>query len=226
MTALPPSNGKPVDPAASAAAVSGLAREVEGLRRRQGELDGLSGKLRNLARVVQDLADQVKATRTPTGSGEDAGCRSWLAAPVGPDVVRPVLDELVGWVINVFLHYPDARAVLSECWLWHPDIVEELLWLMTAWQSAYAGETATVFQAADWHDRYRPGVVKRIKTAAGTCSLEKHTKPDTDEQPLMDQATRDQIAQWWGGSDPRGPAPVPTADQLDDPRDLRGEQHR
>lgn len=220
MTVLPPNGQQPGDPAA---AVSGLAREVEALRRRLDDVASVPRKLRDLARVVQDLAEQVKASRTSAGSGEDAGCRSWLAAPIGPDVVRPVLDELVGWVMAVFLRYPDARVALPECWLWHPDIVEELLWLMTAWQSAYAAETATVFQAADWHDRYRPGVVKRIKTAAATCSLEKHTKPDTGAQPLMDEATREQIAQWWGGSDPRGPAPVPTADQLDD---HQGEQHR
>lgn len=214
MTALPP-NGQPTDPAA---AVSGLARELEGLRRRQDQLDGLSGKVRDLARTVRTLADEVKAAQRPAGSGEPAGCRSWLAAPVAPDEVRHVLDELIDWVMAVFLRYADARKVLPECWLWHPDIVEELLWLMTAWQSAYAGETATVFQAADWHDRYRPGVVRRLPQLARNCSLEQHTQPATGEQPLMDEPTRARIAAWWGGSDPRGPAPIPTADELDDPR--------
>lgn len=215
MTALPP-NGQPTDPAA---AVSGLARELEALRRRQDQLDGLPDKVRDLARMVRSLADVVEAANRPAGSGEEAGCRLWLAAPVAPGAVRQVLDELVEWVKAVFLRYADARKVLPECWLWHPDIVEELLWLMTAWQSAYAGETATVFQAADWHDRYRPGVVRRLPQLARNCSLEQHAQPAaTGEQPLMDQATRARIAQWWGGSDPRGPAPVPTADQLDDPR--------
>ncbi|MGH3431414.1 MAG: hypothetical protein ACRDQB_01115 [Thermocrispum sp.] len=221
MTALPPSNGQ--QPANQTAAVSGLAREVEALRRRLDDVVSVPRKLRDLARVVQDLAEQVKATRKPTGSGEDAGCRSWLAAPVAPDMARSLLDELVEWVMAVFLHYADARKVLPECWLWHPDIVEELLWLMAAWQSAYAAEAATVFQAADWHDRYRPGVVRRLPQLARNCSLEQHTQPSAGEQPLMDDATRAQIARWWGGSDPRGPAPVPTADQLDE---LRGEHHR
>ncbi|MGH3469414.1 MAG: hypothetical protein ACRDQF_16980, partial [Thermocrispum sp.] len=66
MTTLPPPNGQPADPAA---AVSGLAREVEALRRRQDRLDGLSGKLRDLARTVKSLADQIQATR-PAGSDE------------------------------------------------------------------------------------------------------------------------------------------------------------
>jgi hypothetical protein len=220
MTALPPPNGHEPD---QAAAVSGLAREVEALRRRQEQLDGLSGKLRNLARTVQTLAAEVQAITTPTKSGDATGCRSWLAAPVDSAAVRPVLDELVGWVAGVLLHYSDARAALPECWLWHPDIVEELLWLMTAWQAAYAAETATVFQAADWHDRYRPGVVKRIKTASGACSLEKHTEPQNPEPPLMDEPTRERIAAWWAGADPRGPAPAPTGGQLDH---NRGEHHR
>lgn len=216
MTALPPNGQQPAD---QAAAVSGLAREVEALRRRLDDVASVPRKLRDLARVVQDLADQVKATRTPTGSGEDAGCRSWLAAPVAPDLDRSLLDELVEWVAAVFLRYADARKVLPECWLWHPDVVEELLWLMTAWQSAYAGETATVFQAADWHDRYRPGVVRRIPQLARNCSIEMHAQPAaTGQLPVMDETTREQIAQWWGGSDPRGPAPKPTVDQLDGPR--------
>ncbi|MQA63399.1 MAG: hypothetical protein GEU86_18355 [Actinophytocola sp.] len=219
MTKLPPPNGAPPD---STAAVSGLAREVEGLRRRIDDLASMPRKLRELARVVQSLADEVKASRPPIGTGQDAGCRSWLAAPVGPDAVRRVLDELVEWVTTVFLRYADARKGLPECWLWHPDIVEELLWLMQAWQTAYAAETASAFQAADWHDRYRPGVVRRLPQLARNCSLEQHAQSAGDEQPLMDEATRERIAQWWGGSDPRGPAPIPPADD----HDLRGEHDR
>lgn len=220
MTALPP-NGQPKDPAA---AVAGLAREVEALRRRQDQLGGLSVKLNDLARSVRSLANDIKSGKGSGKSGESAACRSWMAAPVGPEEVRRVLDELAEWVWSVFLHYADARAVLPECWLWHPDMVEELLWLMTVWQAAYASDAATVFQAADWHDRYRPGVVRRIKEhPSGGCSLERHIDPERKPLPLMDEPARTRIADWWGGSDPRGPAPIPTADQLDD---SRGEHDR
>lgn len=218
MTALPP-NGQPKDPAS---AVAGLAREVEALRRRQDQLDGTSRRLRDLAKVVKSLADQLKkAGATATGAAP-AGCRTWLAAPVGSDSIRTVLDELVEWVQAVFLHYADGRAVLPECWLWHPDMVEELLWLMTVWQNAYASES--VFPAADWHDRYRPGVVRRIKEHPDrSCSLERHIDPEQKPLPLMDEPARARIADWWGGSDPRGPAPIPTDDQLDH---SRGEHDR
>lgn len=219
MTALPPNGQQPTDPAA---AVAGLAREVEALRRRQGELDGLSGRLRDLARVVQTLANEVHTAKASTAPDEHAGVRSWLATPVGPDELRRALDELVEWVTAVFLRYADARRVLPECWLWHPDVVEELLWLMTAWQCAYAAETESVFPAADWHDRHRPGVVRRLPQLARHCSLEQHARTEPGEQPVMDPKTRDLIAQWWGGSDPRGPAPIPPADRLDE----RGEHDR
>jgi hypothetical protein len=85
-----------------------------------------------------------------------------------------MLGELAGWLHAVFLRYPDGVAVLPECWLWHPDVVEELLWLMCAWRAAYEGRGASVQLAGDWHDRQRPGVIRRVKTAAGSCSPERH----------------------------------------------------
>ena len=44
---------------------------------------------------------------------------------------------LAGWVAGIYLRYLDAAQSLPECWLWHPEVVEELLWLHTAWLHAY-----------------------------------------------------------------------------------------
>ena len=82
-----------------------------------------------------------------------------------------MLTRLAQWVAGVYLRYPDAR--LPDCWLWHPEVVEELLWLHQAWLAAYA-EGARVTAAADWHDRYRPGVLARIKSSADMCALDDH----------------------------------------------------
>jgi hypothetical protein len=114
-----------------------------------------------------------------------------------------VLDELVGWLQTVYLRYPDGADQLPECWCWHPDVVEELLWLMHAWAAAYQGPQAPVGLVGDWHDRQRPGVVRRIRTTAGSCSFENHqTRAGWTRRPSAAPAvpgldSLGAIAQWW-----------------------------
>lgn len=180
---------------ASAAAVAGLAREVEALRKAVEPVTALSRQIDDLARVVQELA----ARHAAAGPSAE-GAPSWLALPADPATVREVLEELTGWMRAVFLRYADAVQHLPECWLWHPDIVEELLWLMHAWLAAYRDENALVAKAGDWHDRYRPGVVRRIKALAGNCSLENHQPRGTRHTsgpvvPLAEAMAP--IVEWW-----------------------------
>ena len=156
--------------AATAAAVAGLAREVEGLRRAVDELAGLPRRMDELA----GLFARLSAATAAKGAVAAAGTPSWLDLPsAGGDVVA-VLKDLLGWLETIYLRYADAAQSLPECWLWHPDVIEELLWLRHAWQHAYEDEDAPPHLPGDWHDRQRPGVVRRIKATAGTCSLDNH----------------------------------------------------
>jgi hypothetical protein len=202
---------------ADAAAVAGLAREVEGLRRGVEPLQGLSGQVEDLARVVTELAERVA---TSTRRARPGGAPSWLDLPADLDLAQSVLADLVEWLSDVYLRYADAARSFPDCWLWHPDVVEELLWLMAAWTAAYRAEAATVALAGDWHDRYRPGVVRRIKASAGTCSVENHL-PRGDRpggaRPVVPIAeAMAPIAAWWAQHRPDTP-PVPTGDQLATP---------
>jgi hypothetical protein len=196
---------------ASAAAVAGLAREVEALRRTIESVAPLPKQVDDLARVVQQIAEQ-----TALAGASTAGAPSWLDLPTDIGTVRSVLEDLTGWMREVFLRYSDAAHGLPECWLWHPDVVEELLWLMYAWLAAYRDENATVAKAADWHDRYRPGVVKRIKALAGTCSLENH-QPRGDRHsggPVVPLAeAMEPLATWWATQRADTP-PEPSEQQL------------
>jgi hypothetical protein len=68
----------------------------------------------------------------------------------------------------------------------------------------YRDENAPVSLAGDWHDRYRPGVIRRINALAGRCSLENHQP--RDDQPLPGgpvvpvTGAAEQIATWWATS--------------------------
>jgi hypothetical protein len=201
-----------VDPAAL---VAGLARELEQLRLDQHRLQTLPGRVDELAKLVQQLADTLAADNPSARPSQVAP--SWLDHDPGPvDDGRPpveLLTMLAGWIAGIYLRYSDAR--LPDCWLWHPDVVEELLWLHAAWLAAYDPD-APITAVGDWHDRQRPGVTARIKAYAGMCSLEAH-------QPLQDRAlpapsapTADAIpaiAAWWSTRRDQ-PGPVPSAQQL------------
>jgi hypothetical protein len=241
--AVPPAPGAGAGGAAedgvpAAGAVAGLAREVDGLRRAVDELRDLPERVDDLTRLITDLANAVAALTTRRTA---APCPSWLLLPADPAVAAHLLDELTGWLTAVYLRYPDAADHLPECWCWHPDVVEELLWLMHAWAGAYQGPQASVGLVGDWHDRQRPGVVRRIKTTAGSCSIENHqTRPGWTRRPSVAPAVPgaeglDTIARWWGTrrdqdapEPPRRLSSVGAApdNRAPDPRAHDGRDHR
>jgi hypothetical protein len=107
----------------------------------------------------------------------------------------------------------DARG-LPECWLWHPEVIEELLWLRAAWHGAYQSAEASVRAAGDWHDRLRPGVMHRIAGYTRACSLESHLRDRAARAPSVPITDAiDQIAAWWATRRTE-PGPTPTDAQL------------
>ena len=197
--------GKNEPAAVSAAAVAALAGEVEALRRRVEELTGVDARVEEVAGLVARLAQSLteRSPRRPK-----VGNRTWLDLPTDHREAAALLEELTTWLGVVFLRYTDGEQALPECWLWHPDVVEELVWLMEAWKAAYANPEAPVSMAGDWHDRQRPGVVRRIRIGAGSCSLDKHQAglPLADPPATRLRVTpRRSIVAWW--SSHRGEAP-------------------
>jgi hypothetical protein len=199
---------------ASAAAVAGLAAEVEQLRRTVERLRLVPGRLEQVAGVVTELAEAAAAARSgPAG----AGAPSWLDAAGGDTVSALVLlGGLAEWMARIFLRYTDAARALPDCWLWHPDVVEELVWLRAAWLAAYRDEQAPLQLAADWHDRQRPGVIRRVRDLTARCSIEAHlpgggAPAAAAGVPLADAAAA--IAGWWT-TGPDAGAPAPTGEQL------------
>ena len=196
----PPANPGAGDEGGWSGPVAGLARLVDGLRRDVDPLTGLPGRVDELAEVMVRLSETVASVATRRNASP---APTWLLAPETPDDTANLLDDLTAWLGAIYLRYPDGLAALPDCWLWHPDVVEELVWLMHAWSAAYQGPAASVALAGDWHDRQRPGVVRRIRANHGSCSIERHRDgpgrpPITTGRP--DIPGRDQISEiaaWW-----------------------------
>ncbi|MFD1235882.1 hypothetical protein ACFQ34_21525 [Pseudonocardia benzenivorans] len=192
--------------------MAGLARLVDGLRRDLDPLTGLPDRVEELASLVASLAEALAASTARKQAGP---APSWLLAPTDRQKAADLLDGLIGWMGAVYLRYPDGLATLPDCWCRHPDVVEELLWLMYAWSAAYQGPAASVGLAGDWHDRQRPGVVRRIRQSAGSCSRENHqTRPNRPPLPSGAPAVPgahelDVVAGWWASNRDKS-APEPT----------------
>ena len=222
--ATPPDPPPSPDGDPPGAAVAGLAREVEALRRRLDQLQLAADAGRAARRPARPARRDRRRRTVGTRDAGTAVVAGPAHRPRPPSRVeharrgprRSCSPTLAGWVGGVYLRYPDAAQTLPECWLWHPEVVEELLWLHTAWLAAYRpGAAGTA--VGDWHDRQRPGVVRRIRDYAGLCSLEQH-QPGADRHtpaptaPLADAVPA--IAGWWA-TRRTDPAPAPTAEQLD-----------
>ena len=193
-------------------AIAALARQIERLETKVDgyDLEGLQQGVHDLATTVAGLADELAEVVHMSDDGEKPA-PSWLSPsePVREDEATALLSQLTRWARRVYVRYADAA--LPECWLWHPEVIEELVWLRSAWISAYRGPKASAQRAADWHDRQRPGVARRIRAAAGSCSLREHLdQPPPPVVPAGDAAPA--IAAWWVR--PSATMPTPTGEQL------------
>jgi hypothetical protein len=204
--------------------VVALARELERTTRRVGELDQL----------VRGLADQLASFATPPadlppGAGEAGdpppAVRAWLQS-TDPDTGLVDLTELIDWLDQVYLAYPDA--VLPACWLWHPAVVEELWWLRCAHVEAYHPKIGTWLRVGDWHDRQRPNAAGRIRKAVHGCELALHTPGGRRAQPQTRAplaGAAGQIAAWTADGRSASP-PEPSPAQLAEAEAYDNAQHR
>lgn len=163
-----------------------------------------------LAAAVQDLAGP---------GGTPPRVTSWIDMAVDEqDQATGRLAELAAWLQVVYLRYPDA-ADLPSCWAWHPDVVEELWTLYHCHTVAYYSRGGAWSKVADWHDRLRPGVVRRIAASVGTCELARHrlggdlADSAPPRTPLAEHLHT--VTAAWAE---RREAPVPTPEALADAR--------
>jgi hypothetical protein len=180
----PQNNPQPAEPVTGPSTdpedtlVVALARAVDRAVRRVERLDTAVAQL---AADVTVLARALDARVHPSGGASspdtgERGMRSWLLADDHDQAVADLADLAV-WLDAVYLRYRDATV--PSCWLWHPEVVEELWWLRQAHADAYHPETGSWLRVGDWHDRQRPGVARRIVRAVGSCELALHLTDPT-----------------------------------------------
>ncbi len=192
--------------------VTALGRELERATRRLTAVEALTGQLDLMLRqLAADIALLVPIPDEPDES--QAPVRSWLAVD-DPAQARADLADLIDWIDAVYRRYPGGA--LPSCWLWHPAVVEELWWLRHTHHGAYHGPAACWRDVADWHDRHRPGVTRRIAAALADCELSRHIPAGDRHQPTAPvplAAAAAQVAEHWTT---KRTNPDPTGQQLTD----------
>lgn len=188
-----------------AAALAGLAAQVDTLARR---LDGHDTALDELRLAVTGAVEAAKAAmrafREPLPAEVAAAaldqdedqlgpCPDWFTIE-DPDAAGDLLAGLTEWTGAVWSAYGPS---LRRCWTLHPAAVAELLGAWWAHQAALQGPPAGL---ADWHERHRPGVEKRVGGYLGGCTDTAHTTehrggiaPGVLTGPLDPAA----IGAWW-----------------------------
>ena len=89
------------------------------------------------------------------------------------------LRDLARWISVILLRrYPATGTILPPCWPAHPAVVEELDWLYWAWTGWALEPDARSRDAADWPDRWLPGVLTRIRLQLAACAQNgRHAQP-------------------------------------------------
>jgi hypothetical protein len=148
---------------------------------RHAQLIGqLKRDLDDLASGTTDLAADLVARLEGLGASNEnkASVRSWCWRDLGPKAEEELWSLLRDWVGWLRSRYPLAQKI-PPCWPEHPEIVEELTALWLAWQYAYSNADAPLTAAADWHDRWLPGLLHRLQHGplAVDCSEAHRSRP-------------------------------------------------
>jgi hypothetical protein len=144
--------------------LSNLAREVAAQ-----DVPTVQRRLDDLAETVSEvgtLRAEVAAVAGNMATAQNQGITSWWPDLATGDSRAEALENLGVWVDEVLrARHPEMYNRLGACWYQHPDVLDELTALRSAWYAAYRDPGAPATAAIEWHDRWLPGAMRRCRRA-------------------------------------------------------------
>jgi hypothetical protein len=159
-------------------AVAALAVRVDGLRRRietlATKVDDLTSTQQEHATVLDGIAElrhQVEQILAILDNDDGAAPAEWFWLTMTDQKRDERFSELSDWVETVLrTQYPGYLTdQIRPCWPNHPEARWELTWLYQLWTHAYLTKRPAPKAAADWHDRWSPGVIRRLSQTMRPC---------------------------------------------------------
>jgi hypothetical protein len=157
--------------AALAIQVSKLRRGVDSLTKRADALTRTQQEQAVVLEGIAELRDQVEKVLTIRGEDNEDSSEPWFWLTMDEQAREYRYSELDDWVETVLrVQYPDYIAGhVMPCWPDHPEARWELAWLYQLWHAAYLSKRPTLKDAAEWHDRWAPGVIRRLGHLMAGC---------------------------------------------------------
>jgi len=169
--------------------IGGLAVRLGAAEAAVSEQASLLAEVTDLAREVSRLSTRIAREDSPArGRVASAHPRQPVWAAMNHDEYGDALRDLAQWVSGaLFRRYPAIAVAVPPCWPGHPPVVEELDWLYWDWTAWALEPDARSRDAADWHDRWLPGVLARIRPELALCRQRgRHVEPASQRQVPAD----------------------------------------
>lgn len=148
-------------------ALAGLVVDVAELRQQLEDLAPVKDRIGEVAHSVSQLRAGLEQLAADTRA---AAPRTWSWPALNAAEASDAWAALRTWLADILLgRYPAAQRVIRPCWYRHPDVLDSLTALYTAWRAAYDDPTAPADAAASWLDRWLPAAVKQLQAALGSC---------------------------------------------------------
>jgi hypothetical protein len=170
VTGPPQDRGGPRSVAALAIEVSALRHDVASLTTQAAELTRTQHKHAAAVDSIPELRRQAEKILALLTDDQDAPA-GWFWLTMDRQAREDKLGELSDWVDAVLrAQYPGYLAEqIRPCWANHPEALWELTWLYLLWCRAYLTKRPAPKDAADWHDRWAPGVLRRLGQVMDRC---------------------------------------------------------
>lgn len=171
--------------AALAIQVSNLHRGVDSLTTRTDALARTQKEHAAVLEGIAELRDQVEKVLNILSEDDEDSSEPWFWLTMDDQAREYRYSELHDWVETVLrAEYPDyLNGQVLPCWPNHPEARWELGCLYQLWHAAYLAKRPVLKDAADWHDRWSPGVIRRLATVMGRCesSCQRHPRREVND---------------------------------------------
>ncbi len=153
-----------------------LAGDIKDVRTQLDDLAGIGAALTGLADAV--TAVELKVDNLAAAESEQP-IRMWDWTTMDTDQAQVAWNVLLEWVEKVLVGTYNAVSAremdqsdpkIPACWYRHPNAVAELSWLCQEWMRIYRTSKGTPGAAGEWHDRWLPGVLRRLSRSMSACA--------------------------------------------------------
>jgi hypothetical protein len=142
-----------------------VARLVTQVTAHRGRLTTLEQRADAMDKRIERLSeDMIKALTVRKGPEVIA----WH--DLDPEHHAVHLADLATWLDTFLTAYPSAAASVRPCWKDHKDAVTELGLIWCEFTRIYTAERPGLDEALIFHDRWLPGVLKRVQQITAQCA--------------------------------------------------------